>query len=289
MGRPGRGFCFAPGDHGADDLLDLRLQMRTGPSVELLLSSSAAYRGLLSTGGDAAAWVRPRRGAGPQGPLRPCAPPELSLSPGETRRRGSFLGPPPGPGTADRSDRQRASPRRSLRLPPPPSPTASGPPHRFVPHLPPRGRPWRRKTSLPAGPSPDSGPAPSAARSSSSRFYTGPARRPTPRSASRPLRTGRARVARAWVVDPPSGWAGSEADDRRGRPAPASLARGLRRTAQKSVEGRGSPFPVPVVAVPATLAGLDRPPRTSRRSTTRSARAPSQTLRGTGYTAVCGG
>src|SRR5215203_1563824 len=31
MGRRGWGFCFGPGDHGADDLLNLRLQMRTSP------------------------------------------------------------------------------------------------------------------------------------------------------------------------------------------------------------------------------------------------------------------
>src|SRR5215211_2631032 len=31
MGRRGWDFCFGPGGHGADDLLDLRLQIRTSP------------------------------------------------------------------------------------------------------------------------------------------------------------------------------------------------------------------------------------------------------------------
>src|SRR5215217_4048371 len=64
------------------------------PAGELPQSSSASYRSLLSTGGDAAAWVHPRRGVGPQGPLRPCAPPEFLFLPEENvvqRGSGDFF------------------------------------------------------------------------------------------------------------------------------------------------------------------------------------------------------
>ena len=195
------------------------------PAEELPLSSSAAYRRLLSTGGDAAAWVRPRRGAGPQGPCGPARHRSCIFLPEEHVVEG-------------------ASGDLFLDQAPQIAQVGDGPPHaeafasrlRLLPQLPGHligsfpifllAVGLRVESLSSSWPVVRFRTAPSAARSSSSRFYTGPARRPTPRSASRPLRTGRAPVARAWVVDPPSGWAGSEAGDRRGRPAPASLARG---------------------------------------------------------------
>ena len=88
--RRGWGFCFGPGDCGADDLLDLRLQMRrTGPQKSCPYPLQPPIEDFFRRAGTPRPPLRPRRGAGPQGPLRPCAPPELSLSPGETRRRGA--------------------------------------------------------------------------------------------------------------------------------------------------------------------------------------------------------
>src|SRR5215217_2405716 len=155
MGRRGWDFCFGPGGHGADDLLDLRLQIRTSPP------KSCAYRlqppievffRRVGTPQPGYVLVEVQCRKGPCGTARHRSylflPEEYVV---EGASEDLFLDQAPQLAqVGDRPPHAEAFASRLRLLPQLPAP------HRFAPQLPPRGRPSRRSTSPPTGLSSDS-------------------------------------------------------------------------------------------------------------------------------------